>query len=203
MKKLFVSAFMLFGLAFSSNAQDGNAIGLRVSNNIGTGMGVEASFQTYLGKKNRLQLDLGFRKNSLGLGNGYGYGYSYYYYGYNGNNAYINGYDHNAIKLMASYQWVFEITNDIKWHIGPAVGGGYFSSKNYPKYDSVNGNYTYTDKTGAFGAVAASGGAEYNFKFPLQVGLDVRPEYYFSPDYVDARDGNLGVEIGISARYRF
>ena len=57
MKKLFLSAFMLIGLAVSTQAQDRNALGLRLGDN--DGFGGEISYQRTLGSGNRLELDLG------------------------------------------------------------------------------------------------------------------------------------------------
>jgi len=187
MKKLLVTTFMLVGLAFSTQAQENNAIGIRLGQN--EAFGGEVSFQTALSKKNRIELDLGFRKNNdvyygFGYGNGYNYG---------------NGYGHNAVKLIGIYQWVFDINKGFKWYVGPGVGAGLYNSKNY--YDKYKD--AYVTKNGAFGVVSGDAGIEYNFDFPLQVSFDVRPEIYISPDYVDARNGNFGADVGVSARYRF
>jgi opacity protein-like surface antigen len=94
MKKIILSAFMLIGLAFSSQAQDisKNALGLRLGDN--DGFGGEVSYQRGLSKNNRLELDLGWR---------------------NSNNV-------NAMKLVGLYQWVWEIENGFNWYAG--VGGG-------------------------------------------------------------------------------
>jgi hypothetical protein len=54
-----------------------------------------------LGSNNRLELDLGWR---------------------NRNDYKNNGYDDNAIKLAALYQWVWNIDGGFNWYAG--VGGG-------------------------------------------------------------------------------
>ncbi|WP_395061593.1 hypothetical protein [Flavobacterium sp.] len=94
MKKVILSAFMLLGLAFSTQAQDisKNALGLRLGDN--DGFGGEISYQRGLSKNNRLELDLGFR---------------------NSNNV-------DAIKLAGLYQWVWNIDGGFNWYAG--VGGG-------------------------------------------------------------------------------
>ena len=94
MKKIILSAVMLFGLAISSQAQDisKNALGLRLGSN--DGFGGEISYQRGLSKNNRLELDLGFR---------------------NSNNV-------DAFKLTGIYQWVWEIENNFNWYAG--IGGG-------------------------------------------------------------------------------
>ena len=85
MKKLFITAFMLMGFAFSTQAQEKNAIGIRLGDN--SGFGGEVTFQTAVSKKNRIELDLGFRNEGNVYYNGYGNGY------YGG-----KGYGHNDIK---------------------------------------------------------------------------------------------------------
>jgi len=97
MKKVFLSAIMLIGLAFSAGAQEKSAIGIRLGDN--SGFGAEVSYQRSLSKNNRLEFDLGFRNyGNVYYGNGY--------YG-NGNNFANNGYGHNDIKLVGLYQWVW------------------------------------------------------------------------------------------------
>lgn len=94
MKKLFLSIFVLVGLAFSAQAQDfsKNALGLRLGDN--DGFGGELSYQRGLSKNNRLELDLGWRSD---------------------NNV-------DAFKLVGLYQWVWNIDGGLNWYAG--VGGG-------------------------------------------------------------------------------
>ena len=185
MKKLFITALLLTGVAFSAQAQEKNAIGIRLGDN--SGFGGEVTFQTALSKNNRLELDLGFRNEG-----------NVYYGGY-GNNYNGKGYGHNDVKLVGIYQWVFDIKNGFKWYVGPGVGVGIYSSKYYTNKNT----FQIEDKKGAFAVLAGDIGIEYNFKFPLQLSFDVRPELYLSPDYVAARDNSFGPDLGLSARYRF
>jgi hypothetical protein len=94
MRKLFLSAFLLIGLAITAQAQDGrrNALGLRLGDN--DGFGGEISYQRLLGDNNRLELDLGWRNSN----------------------------DYDAFKLAALYQWVWNIEGGFNWYAG--VGGG-------------------------------------------------------------------------------
>ncbi|MDD3004134.1 hypothetical protein [Flavobacterium sp.] len=94
MKKLFISAIMLVGLAFSANAQEisKNALGLRLGDN--DGFGGEISYQRGLGSNNRLELDLGWRNTK----------------------------NYDAFKLVGLYQWVWNIEGGFNWYAG--VGGG-------------------------------------------------------------------------------
>lgn len=98
MKKLLLSAFMLIGLAFSSQAQDSrNALGLRFGDN--DGFGAEISYQRTLSSNNRLELDLGWR----------------------------NANDYDAFKLAALYQWVWNIEGGFNWYAGVGGGVGSWS----------------------------------------------------------------------------
>ena len=94
MKKLLLSAFMLAGLAYSSQAQDKNALGLRIGDN--DGFGAEISYQRKLSSNNRLELDLGWRDSN----------------------------DYDAIKLAALYQWVWNIEGGFNWYAGVGGGLG-------------------------------------------------------------------------------
>lgn len=111
MKKLFLSAFMLLGLAFSAQAQDisKNALGLRLGDN--DGFGGEISYQRGLSKSNRLEFDLGWR---------------------NSNNV-------DAFKLAGLYQWVWNIDGGFNWYAGVGGGIGSWSSDDFyingVKYD--------------------------------------------------------------------
>ena len=94
MKKLILSAVMLVGLAFASNAQEisNNAFGLRLGSN--DGFGGELSYRRALGSNNRLEVDLGWRNND----------------------------DYDSFKLVGLYQWVWNIEGGFNWYAG--VGGG-------------------------------------------------------------------------------
>lgn len=168
MKKLFVSAFMLIGLAFGAQAQDRNALGLRLGDN--DGFGGEISYQRTLASNNRLELDLGWRDAK--------------YY--------------DAIKLVGLYQWVWNIDGGFNWYAG--VGGGLgtweFNDRDLPPWANGNGG----DDSGTFLLVAGDIGIEYNFDFPLQLSLDIRPELYFGDDF---REDNFGPDIALGIRYRF
>ncbi|WP_395050224.1 hypothetical protein [Flavobacterium sp.] len=102
-----------------------------------------------------------------------------------------NNNNENNIKLAGLYQWVWNIDGGFNWYAG--VGGGIGSWR----YDNNNG---VTDN-GSFAFAAGDVGIEYNFDFPLQLSLDVRPELYFaSNSYVD---NNFGPDVALGVRYRF
>lgn len=94
MKKVFLSAIMLLGLAYGAQAQSGgrNALGLRLGDN--DGFGAEVSFQRDLSSNHRLELDLGWRNSN----------------------------DWDAFKLTGLYQWTWNIEGGFDWYAG--VGGG-------------------------------------------------------------------------------
>ena len=108
MKKIILSAFMLMGLAFSTQAQEisKNALGLRLGDN--DGFGGELSYQRGLSDNNRLELDLGWR---------------------NSNNV-------DAFKLTGVYQWVWNIDGNFNWYAGVGGGLGSWSIKNSSVNDS-------------------------------------------------------------------
>jgi hypothetical protein len=162
MKKVILSAFMLFGLAFSSQAQEisKNALGLRLGSN--DGFGAEISYQRALGNNNRLETDLGWR----------------------------NSKDVDAFKLAGLYQWVWNIDGGFNWYAGAGGGIGSWSS-----------NYLGIKNSGTVLFAAGNIGIEYNFDFPLQLSLDMRPELYFNSD--GYRDDNFGPDLALGVRYKF
>ena len=97
MKKLILSAFLLTGLAFTAQAQDRNALGLRLGDN--DGFGGELSYQRSFSSDNRLELDLGWRQSN----------------------------DFDAFKLAALYQWVWNIEGGFNWYAGVGGGVGTWS----------------------------------------------------------------------------
>lgn len=117
MKKLLLSAFLLVGLAFSAQAQDKNALGLRLGDN--DGFGGEISYQRTLSSNNRLELDLGWRDSN----------------------------DYDAIKLAALYQWVWNIEGGFNWYAGIGGGLGTWEfNDNVPDYydgDDDSGTFLF------------------------------------------------------------
>jgi hypothetical protein len=172
MKKIILSAIMLIGLAFSSQAQEisKNALGLRLGDN--DGFGGEISYQRKLSTDNRLELDLGWR---------------------NRNNYYGNNYDDNAVKLTGLYQWVWNIDGGFNWYAG--VGGG-LANNSYDYYDNNNNRY---DDSYTYAFAAGDIGIEYNFDIPLMLSLDFRPELYFT-DRVEERFGP-DVALGVRFQF--
>lgn len=114
MKKIILSAFMLIGLAFSTQAQSisKNALGLRLGDN--DGFGGEISYQRALaGNDNRLEFDLGWR---------------------NSNNV-------DAIKIVGLYQWVWNIDGGFNWYAGVGAGLGSWSYDGPGNPDNDGGTF--------------------------------------------------------------
>src|SRR6187549_3073445 len=100
MKKLFIAAFMLLGITFSTQAQtvSENALGLRLGSN--DGFGTEVSYQRLLSKNNRLELDLGFANHNSHDG------------------------DSNSVQLTGVYQWLWNIDGGFTWYAGVGANAG-------------------------------------------------------------------------------
>lgn len=147
MKKLFITVIVLTGFVFSAQSQNisKNALGLRLGDN--DGFGGELSYQRKLSGDNRLELDLGWRSNSVA----------------------------DAIKIAGIYQWVWNIEGDFNWYAG--VGGGLGSwsygkeYKNLPFYRNIDND------SGVYFFAAGDIGIEYDFDIPLLISLDFRPEF--------------------------
>ncbi len=103
MKRIILSAIMLMGLTFTTQAQDisKNALGLRLGDN--DGFGAEISYQLGLSQNNRLELDLGWRNNN----------------------------DVDAFKLTGLYQWVWNIDGGFNWYAGVGGGVGSWNDNNF------------------------------------------------------------------------
>jgi hypothetical protein len=101
-----------------------------------------------------------------------------------------NSNNEDNLKLAGIYQWVWNLDGGLNWYAG--VGGG---------VGSWRYNYNGVKDNGAFAFVAGDVGIEYDFKFPLQLSLDARPELYLNSDsYVD---DHFGPDVALGVRYRF
>lgn len=93
----------------------------------------------------------------------------------------------SALKVNGIYQWVWPLEQGFNWYAGVGGGLGTFSNNN------PNGN------NGTFIFAAGDVGIEYNFDFPLQASLDLRPEIggngYF--------DNGFGTDLALGIRYKF
>ena len=101
----------------------------------------------------------------------------------------------DAVKLAGLYQWFWNIDKGFYWYAG--VGGGVGSWR----YDyNLPNNADYNDN-GVILFAAGDIGIEYNFKIPIQVAVDFRPEVYVNSG--DYREDSFGPDVAISIRYKF
>lgn len=99
--------------------------------------------------------------------------------------------DFDAFRLTGLYQWVFPLDGSFHWYVG--AGGG-LGSYDYNNNDVPVG----VDDSGTFVYAAGDIGIEYNFKIPLLLSLDFRPELGFG-DFND----DLDFDIALGIRYQF
>ncbi|OIQ15348.1 MAG: hypothetical protein BM557_11575 [Flavobacterium sp. MedPE-SWcel] len=117
MKKVFLFAIMLLGLSFSTQAQEENAIGLRLGDN--DGFGTEISYQRLLNSDNRVELDLGWRNSS----------------------------HYDAIKFTGLYQWTWDLDYEgFRWYAGAGGGLGtweYNDDEYKERFDDDSGSFIF------------------------------------------------------------
>jgi hypothetical protein len=98
-----------------------------------------------------------------------------------------DGRDNDGFKLVGLYQWVFPLDGSFHWYVGAGAGIG-----------SVEDN---NDNNDSFALIAGDIGVEYNFRIPLLLSLDFRPEFGFGDENFENDD--LDFDIGIGIRYQF
>jgi len=199
MKKLSFLFIILIATCTVALAQP-RSIGIRM------GWGVGASYQHSIGEKNMIQVDLDIA--------------SFY-----------------AIQTTATYNWIFPITSWNKpgsWNLYAGVGlglgyawwGDLLALRRGHNWDSWGRHHYgiywrpggYKDMGCFFVGAVGMFGAEYNFKFPLQVFADFRPligpafykkdnGYWDKNGKVHSTDiylsGLVGSAIVVGARYKF
>ena len=172
MKKLFLFAITCLSTITYSNAQEisKNAIGLRLGDS--DGFGAEISYQRAIFESNRLEFDFGWR----------------------------DGKNYDGVKLIGTYQWVWNIDGGFNWYAGPGAGFGAFRHKYERKVPGQN-IYYYEENRDSFAILTGTVGIEYSFDFPLLLSLDIRPELGFGDDVYD--NDNLDIDIGLGVRYQF
>lgn len=161
MKNFFLTTISIVAFTLASQAQEisKNAIGLRLGE--GDGFGAEINYQRAISEQNRLEFGLSAR-----------------------NSRYTS-----AVKLIAIYQWVWNIDGGFNWYAGPGAGAGQivFDEDHFDR----RSNETFVFAAGDIGI-------EYSFDFPLLISADFRPELGFG-DYRN----DVVFDIGLSARYQF
>lgn len=106
--------------------------------------------------------------------------------------------NYNAFKSVGIYQWVLPIDGGFNWYFGPGGGLGIVDFSPVPgdNYDDY-----YHPDGGLFILAAGDIGIEYNFKIPLLISLDFRPEIGLI-GYQDFSD-SFDFDIGLGIRYQF
>ncbi|WP_456379636.1 hypothetical protein [Lutibacter sp.] len=103
---------------------------------------------------------------------------------------YRNENEYNAFKLSGIYQWVWNIDQGFNWYAGFGAGIGSWSYSNGFISDTDDGIFINAD---------GNVGIEYNFKAPILISLDFRPEIGIIGDY--GKDTDL--DLALSIRYQF
>ena len=174
MKKVLVAVILIVGMVSNSQAQKIAKNALGLRLSDNYGIGLAASYQRGLSSNHRLELDLGVWNHD--------YRTDDYHY------------DTQTVKFVGLFQWVMPIQNRFNWYVGVGGGAGTFNNREDNDYPD----------NGAFGLVAGDIGVEYNFKFPLQLFIDVRPEVGFGDyRYTNREFNSFGPDIGTGARFRF
>ncbi len=146
-----------------------NAVGLRLGDS--DGFGAEISYQRLVGRYNRAEIDLGYRDSR----------------------------EHDAIKVVGLYQWVYPIDRGLNWYYG--FGAGVGSVDFAPVPNPNNPNVAEDLDGGFFALVAGDVGIEYNFDIPVLVSLDIRPE--LGAIGFDNFDKRFNFDIALGVRYQF
>ncbi|SNY94737.1 hypothetical protein [Flagellimonas pacifica] len=93
---------------------------------------------------------------------------------------------YDAFKLVGLYQWVMPLDRSFHWYVGAGAGVGNVS------VDGAGSN--------TFALLAGDIGIEYNFKIPLLLSLDVRPEIGFNDE---GYGSDFDFDLGLGIRYQF
>ncbi len=96
----------------------------------------------------------------------------------------------DAFKLTGVFQWVLFIDNGFNWYAGFGAGVGSWSFKNREKPE---------DEDGLFINANANIGIEYDFKAPILISLDFRPEIGVIGRYGNDTD----LDLAMSIRFQF
>jgi hypothetical protein len=171
MKKVILSICLLLGVTVSVEAQE-----VVSKNAIGLRLGDNDGFGGEVSYQRKI-----FTNNRLEFDLGWR----------NSNNV-------DAVKLAGLYQWYWNIDRGFYWYAGVGAGVGSWRY-DYNRNDN-NPNNDFNDN-GAILFAAGDIGIEYNFKIPIQIALDFRPEIYFNSD--DYREENFGPDVALSVRYKF
>ncbi|WP_417290983.1 hypothetical protein [Corallibacter sp.] len=171
MKNIFLVAGALLGFVTYSSAQNISDNAIGLRLGDSDGFGAEISYQRAIFDSNRLEVDFGWR----------------------------DGKNFDGVKLIGLYQWVWNIEGGFNWYAGAGAG---FAALKHDRTRYYGPFLTVVEENkDAFLIAAGNVGIEYNFDFPLQLSLDLRPELGFGDDDLDNND--LDFDIGLGVRYKF
>lgn len=101
---------------------------------------------------------------------------------------------YNYINLSGFYEWTMPISGGLGWYAGVGANlGAFFYNEDMKEYLGY--------KNGFGLGLAGIVGVEYNFSFPLQISLDVRPVWHLVGNNDFLGFGWGGVALGV--RYSF
>lgn len=95
-----------------------------------------------------------------------------------------NSMEWDLLQFTGIYQWRLIRKGGFSAYTGPGLGFGY-------------ANYGYGDDN-FYGVLAANIGVDYTFKFPIQIGLDWRPEYSVLNEYKENYSNQFGLAIRLA-----
>ncbi len=94
---------------------------------------------------------------------------------------------YDAFKLIGLFQWVMPLDRSFHWYVGAGAGMG--------NVDFDNGG------SNSFAVLAGNIGIEYNFKIPIILSVDARPEFGLGDD--DIYGDGFDFDLGLGIRYQF
>ena len=169
MKRIIFTIVAVF--AFGSMAFSQVSLGGRFYSGISSGF--EASLLYDMGQNNRIEADLGMS---------FGYMTKHYNDVFGSHVGYPS---YHVVTATGAYHWQFNIIKGFGWFVGPAAQLGLGSN--------IDGDFYLRLAAGA------QGGVEYQFDFPLQVSLDVRPML----DFIHLTDPRSLFDLGVAAGVRY
>ena len=98
--------------------------------------------------------------------------------------------NYDAFKLTGIYQWVWDIDEGFNWYAGFGAGIGSWSFAD---------GFVSENEDGLFVNADGNIGIEYNFRVPILIALDFRPEIGIVGDYNKDTD----IDLALSVRYQF
>jgi hypothetical protein len=168
---IFAMTVMIGGLASAQVSLGGRFYG-------GLTSGFEASLLYGMGGNTRIEADLGasfgVMTKTYDAVNIFGARYTY-----DGTPSYY------VVTATGAYHWTFNIVKGFGWFVGPAAQLGLGSNHDGDFYMRL--------------AVVAQGGVQYQFDFPLQVSLDVRPML----DFIHLANPRSLFDLGVAAGVRY